>query len=108
MLLLNRNAGGGPFLEIVNFHVPIVNSVKNCIRQGVRPGVYKKLYKQDKWPVGHPLYSPPFPLMLTYGPKHEKFKADAADLDIDRFCYEGYRRAPNEPNNGKNRAQLQK
>ena len=27
----------------------------------------------------------PFPLMLTYGPKHENFKADAADLDIDRF-----------------------
>ena len=31
------------------------------------------------------MYSPPFPLMLTYGPKHENFKADAADLDIDRF-----------------------
>ena len=31
------------------------------------------------------MYSPPFPLMLTYGPKHENFKVDAADLDIDRF-----------------------
>ena len=29
------------------------------------------------------MYSPPFPLMFTYGLKHENFKADAADLDID-------------------------
>ena len=30
---------------------------------------------------------------------HENFKADAADLDIHRFCYEWYRWAPNGPNN---------
>ena len=54
------------------------------------------------------MYSPPFPLMLTYGPKHENFKADAADLDIDRFHYEWYRWASNGPNNGKNRLHCQK
>ena len=31
------------------------------------------------------MYSPSVPLMLTYIPKHENFKADVADLDIYRF-----------------------
>ena len=34
-------------------------------------------------------------------------EADAADLDIDRFCYEWYRRALNGSNNGKDRVQRQ-
>ena len=46
----------------------------------VRPCIVKKLYKPD-----HLIYSSPLPLMLTHGPKHENFKEDAADLDIDRF-----------------------
>ena len=29
------------------------------------------------------MYSHSFPLMLTFIPKHENFKADAADLEID-------------------------
>ena len=36
------------------------------------------------------MYSLPFLLILTYGPKHENFKADAAALDIDRFAKNGH------------------
>ena len=58
------------------------------------------------------MYGPLSALMLTYGPKHENFKTDAAGLDIDRFCMvldiEWYRWASNGPNNGKHRVQRQK
>ena len=49
-----------------------------------------------------------FQKMLVGAPKckkHENFEADAADLDIDRFCYEWYRRALTGPNNGKKQRQ---
>ena len=46
--------------------------------------------------------------MLTYGLKHENFKADAADLDINRFHYEWYQWASNGPNNGKKQSAAQK
>ena len=51
------------------------------------------------------IYSPPFLLMLTYGPKHENIKVHAADLDIERFCSKWYRWPLDGPNTGKNRLQ---
>ena len=54
------------------------------------------------------MHGPPLPLMLTYGAKHENFKADAADLDIVRFRKKWYRWASNGPNDGKKRVQRPK
>ena len=70
---------------------------------GERAHIFKKLYK---W--GHPNVLSPFPAIVNLWTKHVNFKADAADLDIDRFCYEWYRWASNGPNNGKKRVRRQK
>ena len=38
------------------------------------------------------VYSPPFPLMLTYGPRHENLRVVVADLDADfaKYGSDGY------------------
>ena len=48
--------------NIVVRSVPKFDSEKSCANRSTR------------------LYSPPLPPLLTYGPKHENFKADAVDL----------------------------
>ena len=51
---------------------------------GVRPCVFKMLYKP-----GHRNVQSTIPAIVTVWTKHENFKADAADLDIDRFANNG-------------------
>ena len=55
-------------------------SVKKCIREVGGTVHFQKIAQ-----TGPPLCIVPIPAIVNVWTKHENFKADAADLDIDRF-----------------------
>ena len=80
MLLLDQKMLAGPLFK-ENFDELNVVSVKNASERWVRPCIFKKLYKPD-----HPNLKSPIPANVNVWTKRRNFKADAVDLDIDRFC----------------------
>ena len=82
-VIIRRKMGAvAPFFcENVNVNELIIISVKKASDRG-----WDRAFPKSCTIRTTPMYSPSLPPLLTYRPKQENLKGDAAELDMDRFC----------------------